>query len=368
MRVLVLGGLGNFGARICKRLALEPGMEVLAGSRSLPADTPFADSPVRLVRLDMDAADFPRQLLDLGVDLLIHCAGPFQQQGYRVAEACCAAGVHYIDIADGRDFVADFPAAMATRAETDGVCLISGASTVPALSSAVVDRLAEQFASIDGISVAIAPGQQAPRGVATMRAVLSYAGKPFPRLRNGAWRTVYGWHDLRAIRFAGLGTRWGAACDIPDLALFAQRYPTVKTIEFRAALELRVQHLVLWGLAGLRRLGVGLPLECYAPRLEVFTRRYLDRFGGDRGGMMVRVSGRRPDGSPGYVTWHLTAPDGNGPEIPCMAAVLLALRMAASGPPASGAFACIGLLELDAFEPEFRRWGITTELEEGDSR
>lgn len=49
-----------------------------------------------------------------------------------------------------------------------------------------------------------------------------------------------------------------------------------------------------------------------------------------------------------------------------MAAVLLALRMADNSRPASGAFACIGLLELEAFEPELRRWGITTELEEGD--
>lgn len=367
MRVLVLGGLGNFGARICKRLAQEPGIEVLAGSRSLPAETPFGASRVRLVRLDMDAVDFPLRLQEFGVDLLIHCAGPFQQQGYRVAEACCAVGVYYIDIADGRDFVADFPAAMAARAAAAGVCLISGASTVPALSSAVVDSLARRFASIDAISVAIAPGQQAPRGVATMRAVLSYAGRPFQRLRNGVWRNVYGWHDLRAIHFAGLGTRWGAACDIPDLALFPQRYPTARTIEFRAALELRIQHLVLWGLAGIRRLGVELPLERYAPQLEAFTHRFLDRFGGDRGGMMVRVAGRRADGAPGQATWHLTAPDGNGPEIPCMAAVLLALRMAADGPPAGGAYACIGLLELEAFEPEFRRWGITTELEKDGS-
>lgn len=368
MRILVLGGLGNFGARICKRLAQEPGIEVLAGSRRLPVNTPFNDSRIRLARLDMDAVDFQQRLQAFGVDLLIHCAGPFQHQGYRVAEACCAVGVHYIDIADGRDFVADFSAAMAARAAAAGVCLISGASTVPALSSAVVDSLARRLASIDAISVAIAPGQQAPRGVATMRAVLSYAGKPFQRLSNGVWRTVYGWHDLRAIRFAGLGTRWGAACDIPDLALFPQRYPTARTIEFCAALELRIQHLVLWGLAGMRRLGLELPLERYAPQLEAFTQRFLDRFGGDRGGMMVRVAGRRADGTTGQVTWHLTAPDGNGPEIPCMAAVLLALRMAAEGPPADGAYACIGLLELEAFEPEFRRWGITTELEENGSR
>jgi len=39
---------------------------------------------------------------------VIHCAGPFQSQDYRVALAAMAAGAHYLDLADGRQFVARF--------------------------------------------------------------------------------------------------------------------------------------------------------------------------------------------------------------------------------------------------------------------
>jgi short subunit dehydrogenase-like uncharacterized protein len=49
----------------------------------------------------------------LGAELVIHTAGPFQGQDYGVvAAAVAAAGAHYIDLADGRRFVCDFPAAL----------------------------------------------------------------------------------------------------------------------------------------------------------------------------------------------------------------------------------------------------------------
>lgn len=364
MRVLVLGGLGNFGARICRRLACEEGFEIIAGSRNPPATSPFAEANIHLQALDMNAADFVAQLRALAPQLLVHCAGPFQHQGYSVARACCEAGVHYIDIADGRAFVSEFGAALDDVARNAGVLLVSGASSVPGLSSAVVDRLRERFSQLAAISTVIAPGQQAPRGEATMQAVLGYAGQPFPRLADGVWTVVHGWQDLERFRIADLGQRWAAACDVPDLALFPQRYPEVATVTFRAALELRAQHLALWCVAALRRLGVPIPLHRHARRLDAFTTRYLDRFGSDHGGMLVRLSGRLVDGRRGHVAWHLSAPNGDGPEIPCMAAVLLALRLARGDLATRGAQPCMGLLQLEDFTAEFQRWAMTTWIEE----
>ena len=94
---------------------------------------------VQGIALDWAAPGFTDVLRQLGVELLIHTAGPFQQQDYAVAKADAAAA-HYIDLADGRRFVSDFPAAMDAACLTAGRTGISGASTVPALSSAVVDQ------------------------------------------------------------------------------------------------------------------------------------------------------------------------------------------------------------------------------------
>lgn len=366
-RVLVIGGLGNFGARICKRLALGEQFEVIAGSRRCAdsATHTFASGQtVRTARVDIDGADLPRQLAELAPAVVIHCAGPFQAQDYQVALACCAIGAHYIDIADGRTYVAHFAAHLNQQAKAAGICAISGASTVPGLSSAVVDALAPRFARLEAIDIAIAPGQQAPRGVATIQAVFSYAGLPFKRWKNGEWRTVYGWQDLRRLSFHGLGNRLAAACDVPDLHLFPARYPTVKTVEFRAALELRIQHLALWCVAALRRLGVALPLTRWARFFDRFATHVLDRFGQDRGGMRVALHGIDHSGQALEQTWHLTAPNGDGPEIPTLAAVLLAEKLLSGHAMPPGAYAATGLLQLAEFEPEFRRWAITTVIEE----
>jgi len=356
MRVIVLGGKGNFGARICRALADDPGIECIAASRSV---TPGVRSAV----LDMDAPDFERQMAAQRPDLVIHCAGPFQGQDYRVAQAACDAGAHYIDLSDGRDFVAGFADALGARAAAADICAISGASSVPGLSSAVVDHLVRDFAVLDEIQIAIAPGQQAPRGEATLRAVFGYAGAPVTCLRQGRWQVAHGWQNIRVLHFEGLGTRWAATCDVPDLALFPQRYHGVRTVEFRAALELKSQHAVLWLAAALRRSGLPLPLARYADRLDRISAVLLDRFGSPNGGMQVCVRGTRPDGQPGAATWSLFAPGGNGPEIPCMAALLLAARLAHGTLTVRGAMPCMGLLTLADFAPHFDRWGMRTVIE-----
>ncbi|MGH8631813.1 MAG: saccharopine dehydrogenase, partial [Burkholderiales bacterium] len=177
------------------------------------------------------------------------------------------------------------------------------------------------------------------------------------------WRDAWGWQELTRVRFEGLGLRWAAACDVPDLALFPQRYPDVKTVEFRAALELGIQQFALWIAAALRRAGLPLPVERMARPLRRAAL-LLDRFGTDRGGMLVSVTGIRADGSRGRVEWHLTAEANHGPEIPCMATTLLAGKLASGETAQRGALPCIGLLPLAEFESQFARWRISTGIEE----
>lgn len=363
VRVIVLGGYGNFGARICRALAAD--FEVIAAGRD-PARalrTAAFDGRVGTARIDCAAANFSLALRNLAPQIVIHCAGPFQGQDYGVAVASLAAGAHYIDLADGRDFVARFAETVEPAARNAERLALTGASSVPALSSAVVDAFASRFTSLEEIQVAIAPAQRAPRGTATMAAVFSYAGKPFQWLNNGRWRCVYGWQELRRLRFAGLGRRWAAACDVPDLALFPARYPGVKTVEFRAALELAIQHLILWAVAQARRARVPIPLERWARPLDRAAS-WLDRIGGERGGMLVSLAGVRTDGTRGRIEWHLTADSNHGPEIPCMAAILLTRKIARGEVAVRGAMPCVGLLALNEFAPEFARWGMRASLEE----
>ena len=184
-RILVLGGYGHFGGRICRALVVgEDATLIVAGRDALKAEQ-FARALVpndaaahESAALDYTANDLAARIRALRADAVIHTGGPFQGQGYHVARACVQAGAHYIDLADGRAFVAGITALDAAARER-GVLVASGASTLPALSSAVIDEHLGHFSRLDSIDISIAPGQQTPRGVATLESVLSYCGKPF---------------------------------------------------------------------------------------------------------------------------------------------------------------------------------------------
>lgn len=364
MKTLVLGGYGNFGARICRALAGDPSIQVLiAGRDRRRADRLAAElgRGARGVAIDHAERAFAPALRALGVELLIHAAGPFQQQSYAVAQAAAAAGAHYVDLADGRRFVCDFPAAMDTAFRTAGRVAVSGASTVPALSSAVVDQLCNGWQRIDTIDLCIAPAQTAPRGRATMAAVLSYCGEPIQVWDGGRWQARRGWARPEPEEFARLRPRLGALCDIPDLELFPRHYSVTRRVMFRAALEVPLAQRAFAALAALRAAGVLAQPARLAGVLNQAAR-LLDRLGCARGGMVVRVEGADAEGCAARRAWHVTADDDHGPEIPCMAAILLARRLARGQAGPAGAFTCMGLLPLADFEPEFARWGMSTDI------
>jgi saccharopine dehydrogenase-like NADP-dependent oxidoreductase len=365
-RILVLGGYGHFGARIVRALAQDHDLEVIvAGRDPVKARAKLADVGDRLqfCRLDINAQDFSEQLKSQPANVLIHTAGPFQRQGYQVARTCLEAGQHYIDLADGREFVRHFQASLDTLARQHQRVAITGASTLPAISSAVVDRLHGNLDRLDDIQIVIAPAQRTPLGLATMRAVLSCCGRSFDCWQDGEWRPVLGWRDCQNVTFPQLRPRLASPCDVPDHDLLVTRYPGVRTVRFRAALELPWLQHCLSLLSALRASGMHLPLDRLA---SFFARagRWFDAWGSDLGGMSVELRGIK-DGQFQAWRWDLTAPQLHGPEIPCMAAILLARRIARGQFADIGAYACMGLLALKDFDAEFGRWGITTEISGG---
>ena len=88
----------------------------------------------------------------------------------------------------------------------------------------------------------------------------------------------------------------------------------------------------------------------------------LNWLGSETGGMMVHIIGRTNKGQRRSRTWELTAESNHGPEIPCMAAVTLAIKLARGQRFSAGAKICMDILELADFEPEFARWNISTRV------
>ena len=387
-RVLVLGGYGHFGGRICRALAADPNIRLIIAGRNIEAARAFAEQlatitgqawaatlaaasptstsdPARpapeAAALDHTAGDLHEHLTRLQAEVVIHTGGPYQGQDYHVAQACLRAGAHYVDLADGREFVAGI-SGLNEQALKRGVLIVSGASTLPALSSAVVDRFKSEVALLESIESSIAPGQQTPRGLATLEAVLSYCGKPFEMLERGQWVRVYGWQGIVSHTYPDFGTRWVAPCDVPDLALFAERYPGLHTLTFRAGLELKIMQAGMVLLAYLRRLGLVSDWARHAAWLKALSDPF-DFLGSDVGGMHITLAGRDAAGAPKALTWNLVARQGHGPEIPCIAAIVVARKLAAGRIAERGAMPCMGLMSLDEFDAAVRHldihWSVT---------
>jgi saccharopine dehydrogenase-like NADP-dependent oxidoreductase len=349
--VLVLGGYGFFGHRISAALASTASLRVLVGGRDLGRANAAARAMglpfEHAVALDAHDNNLAEVLRRLHVDVLIHTAGPFQGQDYSVARAAIEAGCHYIDLADGRQFVAGV-ASLSALASAAGVTVISGASSVPALSSAVIDWYLTRFERLESIRIGISSGGRAP-GLATVKGVFSYGGKPIRSWENGVWVNAHGWLDLRRHRFPQpLGKRWLGSCDVPDLELFPQRYPTVRTVSFQAGFASDLGHLVVWSLAGLVKAGVLTDMGTLASPLNRLSR-WMEPIVSDKGGMFVRLEGEGKDGASLRIEWNLVAEKNHGPHIPCGAAIALARKFGSGASLPRGAMPGVGLLTVAEF-------------------
>lgn len=351
MRVLVLGGYGNFGRIICRRLQCLSALEVIVAGRSADGAAAFARE-LGIAHLALDAADpqLAVRLRESRIDLVISTAGPFQQQDYRVPQACIEARAHYIDIADARRYVCDIVRLDAAARERD-VLVLSGASSVPTLSSAVVNEYLGDFSRLTAIEHGICASERLP-GEATVAAVLSYCGEPFPVWDAGGWRAARGWQDLRRVRLpAPLGSRWFANCDVPDLELFPQRYPGVERVRFQAGLGLPVTQWGLWLLAGLRRARLVPRVDGLASSLRWSGQR-LEPFGDGVSGMFVHLRGLDRSRQSLERRWHLVVENNEGPSIPCLAAVALTRKLASGQLSMRGAAPAVGVLTLSEYLAE----------------
>jgi hypothetical protein len=354
-KVLILGGYGVFGGRLARRLAGQSDAEILVAGRSFAKAEAFCRSfGGTPVLLDRDG-DIFGEIARLKPSMVIDAAGPFQAYGhdpYRVAKAAIAAGAHYLDLADDAAFVAGI-SALDETAKRAGVAVISGASSVPAISAAALDELVPGLASVAVVGAAILPGNRAPRGLSVVQAIVGQAGRPLRVWRGGAWDKQHAWGDiehftLNADGAVPLDDRLASFIGAPDLILFPQRY-SARSALFRAGLELKIMHLGLWLLALPVRIKLVRSIVALAGPLK-WTADRLEGFGSDRGGMVAYAIGRDSGGRAVERRWTLIAEAGDGPQIPPTPALLLALRLLKRKPVATGARPCVGVLKLDEIE------------------
>ncbi len=326
--VLVIGGSGMFGAHLCRRLARLGIYQIRIGGRN-PENAAALMEELLAIDAGCGARFFPadrnkvtaEDLRQLGIAAIVDAAGPFQGSPLRLAEAAVDAGIHYIDLADARDFAARVPALDAS-AKAANVAVLTGASSTPALSNAMLRDLTSGWQSIDRIWVSIVPGNRAPRGRSVIDAILSWTGEPVRVFDDGRWQTQAGWSGNRKVSLGGHGLRHSCLAETPDLDVLVGDFHPRVSARFHAGLELGIMHHGMRLLAGMRSWRLLPQLTKFGAALHAAAR-LLEPFGTDAGGMVVEAEGVHKSGAAVRVEARLIATDGHGPIIPALAIVAL---------------------------------------------
>lgn len=369
MKILILGGYGTFGGRLAHLLANEPRLTVYIAGRSHAKAVQFCrkqrfKGQAFSLPFDRDG-DVTGQLQAIQPDLVVDATGPFQLYGddpYRLIKACLVCGSNYVDLADGSDFVKGV-VQFDEQAKAKGLFVLSGASSFPVLTAAVVRHLSQDMVQLKTITAGIAPSPYAGVGLNVLKAIAAYAGKPVAVRRNGVAAEAYALTEsmrytisppdqkpLPNIRFS--------LVDVPDLQVLPELWPNVESVWMGAGPVPEVLHRMLNMLAWLVRLKV---LSSLLPFANLFYKVINKvRWGEHRGGMFVSITGLDKAQKTIGRSWHLLAEGNDGPLIPSMAIEAIVRKSLDGQSPAAGARSAATELELSDYEELFQRRTIYT--------
>jgi Domain of unknown function (DUF4166)/Saccharopine dehydrogenase NADP binding domain len=362
MKIIIIGGYGVFGGRLSQLLATDERLTLFIAGRSLNAATAFCNSLAagaikQALVFDRDK-NLEEQLRAIRPDLVVDASGPFQSYGtapYRLIKACIACEVNYMDFADGSDFVKGVSQFDASAKER-GIYVLSGVSSFPVLTAAVVRRLSHDLKRVISIKAGIAPSPYAGVGMNVIRAIAAYSGQDIKLVRGGSStlatalveNTRYtiappGRLPLRNIRFS--------LVDVPDLQVLPELWPELENIWVGAGTVPEMFHRMLNAMAWLVKFRILPSLSPFAPLFYYVMN--AARWGEHRGGMFVEIEGRQADGTSVSRSWHMLAEGNDGPFIPCMAIEAVIKRTLTGNSPKLGARAASKDLELEDYEQLF---------------
>lgn len=240
-------GANGYTGRLCAEAAASRGLKPILAGRRVSAVAPLAtalDLDHRVFSLD-DVADAARALE--GVDVVLHCAGPFSATSQPMLDACLRSGTHYLDITGE---IAVFEAIFARHPEIRraGIVAIPGVGFDVVPTDAMAAKLAAALPSADRLELAFAGlGGGVSRG--TARTALEGLPKGGAARLEGRIKRVPNAWKTREVR---LGERrrqvvsvpWGDVSTayhttgIPNITVYAAFPPAmIRTMKATAGLQ-----------------------------------------------------------------------------------------------------------------------------------
>ncbi|HEY2325714.1 MAG TPA: saccharopine dehydrogenase NADP-binding domain-containing protein [Thermoanaerobaculia bacterium] len=206
---LIYGANGYTGELIARE-AVRRGMRPVLAGRSRETIEKLANELACEWRVfDLNNPDLS------GVNLVLHCAGPFIQTSKPMVDACLAAGVHYLDIT-GEIPVFESILGRNDEAKKRGVTLLPGVGFDVVPTDCLAAMLAERMPDATHLALAFyAKGTSLSRG--TTKTMLESIGVGGAIRENGKIVRVPTAYDVREISFS-IGTRTAMTIPWGDVA------------------------------------------------------------------------------------------------------------------------------------------------------
>lgn len=247
-RIFIAGGYGVFGSQIAREFARGGIPLTIAGRDGAKAAKCAAACGAGARGVSLDVRDKAACLRAFeGHAAVVHCAGPFSDQGTAVLESCIESRCHYADIADDRVYAAKVRAFDA-RFRAAGLVAAYGCSSLPGISGALARRLRDQSPEPPArVRVTLFIGNKNAKGEAAVRSVFRILGKDI-RAPQGP---ILGFGDPETV---ALPPPWGRRSvnnfESPEYDLFPELFGA-RSVTVKLGFELGAVRRGLALLAGL---------------------------------------------------------------------------------------------------------------------
>ena len=184
-RVLIVGGSGVFGRLLAHELLRLTSVDLILAGRGLSAAIAACrelGAPDRTSAIALDLGDLESLTRAARGCVAVVCtAGPFQELSRELPLAAVRAGAHWLDIGDHEGWVVPVldDATLDSAARDAGLAVISGLSTVPALSGALARWGCERLPAADRARITLFIGNRNAKGAGAIASAMSSGfGRP----------------------------------------------------------------------------------------------------------------------------------------------------------------------------------------------
>jgi saccharopine dehydrogenase-like NADP-dependent oxidoreductase len=228
--ILVIGGYGHVGSKICTTLAEKYPGKIYAAGRSLEKAEAFSratEGRVLPMRIDM-SGEINDEMLS-SFKMVIMC---LDQQNTAFVQACLLQGIHYIDISADYDFLSKVEQ-LHPLAESHGSTAVLSVGLAPGLTNLLALQASRQLDTVDEINISIMLGLGDSHGRAAMEWTVDHLIQNFRTVEKGNSVERKSFSDGRAADFGSqMGKRTAYRFNFADqhiLQRTLQQAPVVST-------------------------------------------------------------------------------------------------------------------------------------------